>query len=123
MYRVMPVHAQYVENGPPPPPCEDERMITLRALQMSGAMAVDAPPDPEIESILKLVASIFDAPHALVALFDDKRIFVRETNPGGRGFARGDFPWCGARATRAAGAVGSAAWAAGASSWRRPAAQ
>lgn len=44
----------------------------------------------QVESILKLVASIFEAPAALVALFDDRRIFIRDSMGA---FARGDFPW------------------------------
>ncbi|KXZ51728.1 hypothetical protein GPECTOR_11g175 [Gonium pectorale] len=54
------------------------------------ADAIDAPPDPEIASILKLVQSIFEAPAALVALFDDRRIFIRDAEGA---FQRGDFPW------------------------------
>ncbi|GLC34060.1 hypothetical protein PLESTB_000832900 [Pleodorina starrii] len=81
--------------GPPPPPCDDLRLRTINALKSAGSVkmdadAIDAPPDPEIASILKLVQSIFEAPAALVALFDDRRIFVRDAEGA---FKRGDFPW------------------------------
>ncbi|GFR42473.1 hypothetical protein Agub_g3381 [Astrephomene gubernaculifera] len=86
---------QFHVCGPPPPPCDDLRMRTVNALKTAGnvnmdADAIDAPPDPEIASILKLVQSIFEAPAALVALFDDRRIFVRDAEGA---FKRGDFPW------------------------------
>lgn len=51
---------------------------------------LEAPPDPELNTILKLVAAIFQAPATLVALFDDKRIFIRDSEGA---FQRGDFPW------------------------------
>ncbi|KAG2501254.1 hypothetical protein HYH03_001061 [Edaphochlamys debaryana] len=81
--------------GPPPPPCDEMRLRTINALKSAGhvkmdADAIDAPPDPEIASILKLVQSIFEAPAALVALFDDRRIFIRDAEGA---FKRGDFPW------------------------------
>jgi hypothetical protein len=31
-----------------------------------------------VESILKLCQSVFNCPNTLVALFDDKRVFIRE---------------------------------------------
>ena len=69
--------------GPPPPPCNEERLRTIHALDAVSPVIrselLDAPPDPEINSILKLVASIFEAPAALVALFDDSRIFIRDS--------------------------------------------
>ncbi len=60
------------------------RLRTIDALKTAGSVrmdaeALDAPPDPEIASILKLVQSIFEAPAALVALFDDRRIFIRDS--------------------------------------------
>jgi len=76
------------ELGPPLPPCEEQRLKTLQALNIP--MDVEAPPDPEVDNILKLVTSIFQCPAALCALFDDKRIFIRNSTGG---FARGDFPW------------------------------
>lgn len=71
------------------------RLRTINALKTAGSVkmdadAIDAPPDPEIASILKLVQSIFEAPAALVALFDDRRIFIRDAEGA---FKRGDFPW------------------------------
>ncbi|GLI66067.1 hypothetical protein VaNZ11_009786 [Volvox africanus] len=86
---------QFHVCGPPPPPCDDMRLRTINALKSAGSVrmdaeAIDAPPDPEIASILKLVQSIFDAPAALVALFDDRRIFIRDAEGA---FQRGDFPW------------------------------
>jgi hypothetical protein len=44
--------------GPPIPPCEKDRLTTLHALSMPGG--VEAPPDPELQTILKLVKSVFD---------------------------------------------------------------
>jgi hypothetical protein len=106
----------------------------MAALGLHG-ITIEAPPDPEIENILKLVLSIFQAslmqlqenrsppqfaqkrlargggwrqqssfprsrtlgpscsqqvPNALVALFDERRIFIRESQGC---FQRGDFPW------------------------------
>ncbi|PNH11410.1 Mitogen-activated protein kinase kinase kinase 13-A [Tetrabaena socialis] len=85
---------QFHECGPPPPPCDDLRLRTVAALSTCGVSLdvdqVDAPPDPEIASILKLVQSIFEAPAALVALFGDRRIFIRDAEGA---FKRGDFPW------------------------------
>lgn len=57
--------------GAPDPPCEDRRLATVHALAL-----VEQPMDPEIGSILKAVASIFKAPAALVAKFDQKRVFI-----------------------------------------------
>ncbi|KAL6751941.1 mixed lineage protein kinase [Haematococcus lacustris] len=74
--------------GPPRPPCEAERMETLCAL---GPMNNDRAPDPEISSILRLVASVFNAPAALCALFDEKRVFISEQ--AGDVVPAGDFPW------------------------------
>mmetsp|Transcript_23522 Transcript_23522/g.51619 ORF Transcript_23522/g.51619 Transcript_23522/m.51619 type:complete len:903 (+) Transcript_23522:219-2927(+) len=71
--------------GPPVPPCEEDRLKTLEALGL-----LEAPPDPELESILRLVQSIFKSPSALVALFGDKRIFIKDAQGA---FGRGDFPW------------------------------
>ncbi|MEW5300051.1 MAG: hypothetical protein WDW36_003011 [Sanguina aurantia] len=86
---VCPPHAR-----PDAAPCESGRLDTIRSLAALNPSLlhsqVDAPPDPEVACILKLVASIFDAPAVLVALFDDKRIFVRDTEGN---FERGDFPW------------------------------
>ncbi|PNW77428.1 hypothetical protein CHLRE_10g436100v5 [Chlamydomonas reinhardtii] len=86
---------QFHHCGPPLPPCDDMRLRTINALKTAGSVkmdadAIDAPPDPEIASILKLVQSIFEAPAALVALFDDRRIFIRDAEGA---FKRGDFPW------------------------------
>uniref|UniRef100_A0A7S3VRN2 Protein kinase domain-containing protein n=1 Tax=Dunaliella tertiolecta TaxID=3047 RepID=A0A7S3VRN2_DUNTE len=74
--------------GPPLPACEPSRLATVRAL--SPSLDLEAPPDPEVESILKLCQSIFQCPNTLVALFDDKRVFIREATGA---FSRGDFPW------------------------------
>ncbi|GFH12753.1 mixed lineage protein kinase, partial [Haematococcus lacustris] len=57
-------------------------------MQLLGKM--DAPADAELETILKLVRSIFQAPTALVALFSDRHIRVIQ---GGGLFDRGDVPW------------------------------
>ena len=51
------VHYQVHHLGPPPPPCEKERLATIKALNI-----IDAPPDPELATILKLVQSIFTSP-------------------------------------------------------------
>eukprot|EP00201_Polytomella_parva_P017206 CAMPEP_0175061330 /NCGR_PEP_ID=MMETSP0052_2-20121109/13522_1 /TAXON_ID=51329 ORGANISM="Polytomella parva, Strain SAG 63-3" /NCGR_SAMPLE_ID=MMETSP0052_2 /ASSEMBLY_ACC=CAM_ASM_000194 /LENGTH=575 /DNA_ID=CAMNT_0016327167 /DNA_START=98 /DNA_END=1822 /DNA_ORIENTATION=- len=88
----LPYKVQYL--GPPPPPCDENRLATVDAINsvnpgMFGA-DVEAPADPELTSILKLVSSIFNAPACLVALFGDKRIFVRDATGV---FQRGDFPW------------------------------
>ncbi|KAL6763903.1 mixed lineage protein kinase [Haematococcus lacustris] len=72
-------------QGPPLPPCEEGRQMTM---QLLGKM--DAPADAELETILKLVRSIFQAPTALVALFSDRHIRVIQ---GGGLFDRGDVPW------------------------------
>jgi hypothetical protein len=53
--------------GPPMPPCEEERMATINALKR-----LDAGPDEEIASILKLVQSIFKVP----------RLMKRKRGPG-----------------------------------------
>lgn len=85
---------QYHAHGPMLPPCDAGRLETIRSLAALNPSLlhsqVDAPPDPEVACILKLVASIFNAPAVLVALFEDKRIFVRDTEGN---FERGDFPW------------------------------
>ncbi|KAF5839076.1 hypothetical protein DUNSADRAFT_1693 [Dunaliella salina] len=82
------LHAEVGELGPPLPACEPNRLADIRAL--SPSLDLEAPPDPEVESILKLCQSIFQCPNTLVALFDDKRVFVREATGA---FSRGDFPW------------------------------
>lgn len=70
--------------GPPTCVCEEERIQSLRSLQV-----LDAPPDPEIDKILKLIKRIFNTPIAFIALFDDKRIFVHSADGG---FTPGDIP-------------------------------
>ncbi|KAK9820570.1 hypothetical protein WJX72_011761 [[Myrmecia] bisecta] len=70
--------------GPPVPPCNDERLETLHALQQ-----VDEPPDPEISHIVSLICNVFKTNAALVALVEDGRIYIRNS----QGFQRGDFPW------------------------------
>ncbi|GLC36181.1 hypothetical protein PLESTF_001471200 [Pleodorina starrii] len=83
----LPYQVHYL--GPPVPPCEDARLATIRALDK---MAVDKPEeDPEIASILRLCTSMFQAPVALVALFDAKRVYVSGSEGGV--IPCGDFPW------------------------------
>jgi hypothetical protein len=50
--------AQVQDCGPPLPPCEDERQATINALGLHS-YSIEAPPDAEIESILKLITGIF----------------------------------------------------------------
>ncbi|WIA44433.1 hypothetical protein OEZ86_007193 [Tetradesmus obliquus] len=73
-------------NGPPRPPCEDERLEV--AEQISELL--DAAPKKELENILSLVCSIFGVGNALIALFGDRRIYILNTIGG---FKAGDFPW------------------------------
>ncbi|KAG2487849.1 hypothetical protein HYH03_013566 [Edaphochlamys debaryana] len=83
----MPYQVHYL--GPPVPPCEENRLATIRALDK---MACPKPEeDPEISSILKLCTSMFQAPVALVALFDSKRVYVSGSE--GNVIPCGDFPW------------------------------
>lgn len=56
----------------PVPPNEDER---LRAL--SGYGAVDTAPEPELDRIVRLAATLFDAPIALVSLIGETRNFFK----------------------------------------------
>lgn len=43
--------------GPPRPPCESERMATIRAI---GKIGDNKKPDPEISNILKLMQTVFN---------------------------------------------------------------
>jgi len=45
---------------------------------------------PAIQSALDLVRGVFGCDEALVALFGDRRVYIRDTSGA---FARGDFPW------------------------------
>mmetsp|Transcript_31353 Transcript_31353/g.79990 ORF Transcript_31353/g.79990 Transcript_31353/m.79990 type:complete len:891 (-) Transcript_31353:88-2760(-) len=82
----LPYQVHYL--GPPRPPCESERLATVKAL---GKFGPDKKPDPEINTILKLVQTIFNAPAALCALFDEKQVFISEQEGGV--IPAGEFPW------------------------------
>eukprot|EP00891_Asterochloris_glomerata_P004428 jgi/Astpho2/4428/Aster-00044 len=71
-------------KGVPLPPCNDQRVATLRA-----TTHVEGPPDPQIDHIVSLICTIFKTEAALVALVDDNRIFIKNA----QGFMKGDFPW------------------------------
>ena len=45
---------------------------------------------PQIANVLKLLMSIFDAPNALIGLFEDTKIYIKDTEGA---FTQGDFPW------------------------------
>jgi hypothetical protein len=66
--------------GPPLPPCEAQRNATIEMLGIMGRAE-----DMEIGSILKLTASMFKAPVALVALFEQHKVFVCDSH-GNQGF-------------------------------------
>ncbi|GIL56613.1 hypothetical protein Vafri_11948 [Volvox africanus] len=83
----LPYQVHYL--GPPCPPCEDDRLATVRALDKMAAQKPEE--DPEIASILRLCTSMFQAPVALVALFDSKRVYVSGSEGGV--IPCGDFPW------------------------------
>lgn len=72
-------------SGPPAPGCDAERLATMQALHV-----LDAPPAAELDNILQLVCRIFNTENALIALFGDRRIYIRNTQGG---FEKGDFPW------------------------------
>ncbi|KAK9915620.1 hypothetical protein WJX75_001643 [Coccomyxa subellipsoidea] len=74
-----------VNLGPPKPPCNDDRVATIRALDCA-----DGPPDPQLEHIVQLACTVFGTANALVALLDSERIIIRN---GSGMFAPGDFPW------------------------------
>ncbi|CAL8470312.1 g9854 [Coccomyxa elongata] len=74
-----------VNLGPPKPPCNDDRVATIRSLNCS-----DGPPDPQLEHIVQLACTVFGTANALVALLDSERIIIRN---GSGMFAPGDFPW------------------------------
>lgn len=71
-------------RGPPIPPCNSARAQAVKNLQV-----VDGIPVPAIDHIVTLICQVFRVEAALVALFDDNRIFVSNA----RSFQRGDFPW------------------------------
>ena len=73
------------QSGPPLPGCEQERLETIKALNI-----LDAPPTKELENILNLVCNIFNTKNALIALFGDRRIFILDSVGA---FQPGDFPW------------------------------
>jgi hypothetical protein len=50
-----PISLQVHLMGPPLPPCEKDRLTTVDALGR-----LEAPPDPELQTILKLVRSVFE---------------------------------------------------------------
>eukprot|EP00878_Enallax_costatus_P021607 GHUV01022891.1.p1 GENE.GHUV01022891.1~~GHUV01022891.1.p1 ORF type:complete len:205 (+),score=46.00 GHUV01022891.1:313-927(+) len=73
------------ESGPPLPPCQEAR---LQSLHLNALL--DTAPKGELQNILKLVCSIFNTNHALIALLFDRRVYI--TNGTGN-FQEGDFPW------------------------------
>ncbi|KAG2432561.1 hypothetical protein HXX76_008906 [Chlamydomonas incerta] len=83
----LPYQVHYL--GPPVPPCEDQRLATIRALDKMSKPTPEE--DPEIASILRLCTSMFQAPVALVALFDSKRVYISGSE--GNVIPCGDFPW------------------------------
>lgn len=76
------------------------RVATMKALDKIGGTNDN---DPEIASILRLTASMFQAPVALVALFDQKRVYVSSSEGGCVARARAAAPalHAGARSARA----------------------
>mmetsp|Transcript_19044 Transcript_19044/g.32598 ORF Transcript_19044/g.32598 Transcript_19044/m.32598 type:complete len:905 (+) Transcript_19044:39-2753(+) len=81
----LPFQVHYL--GPPRPPCEKQRLATVMALDK-----IQKPQeDPEISSILNLVATVFKAPAVLCALFDEKQVWVSEQ--AGNVIPCGEFPW------------------------------
>ncbi len=60
--RLLPrTHTQVHYLGPPAPPCENARVATMRALDKIGGVHDN---DPEIASILRLTASMFQVGHS-----------------------------------------------------------
>jgi serine/threonine protein kinase len=86
-------------TGPPVPPDDAAR---LEAMDAYGLLADAVLPDededapapvvlrPAIQSALELVRGVFGADEALVALFGDRRVFIRDSTGL---FKTGDFPW------------------------------
>ncbi|KAI8472537.1 MAG: kinase-like domain-containing protein [Monoraphidium minutum] len=70
--------------GPPLPGCEAARAAHMETLDL-----LDSPPSPELDNILTIVCGLFGTKSALIALFGDKRIWVKN----GKNFRTGDFPW------------------------------
>lgn len=71
-------------SGPPLSPCEAERVACAESLGLIGS-----PPSVELGNILQLVCSIFGTRSALIGLFGDMRIWVKDAH----NFELGDFPW------------------------------
>ncbi|GBF96073.1 hypothetical protein Rsub_08949 [Raphidocelis subcapitata] len=70
-------------SGPPLPPCDQQRAEIAEALLLLD------PPTPAFESLLDLAAGILGCKAALIALFGDKRIWIKHA----KNFEPGDFPW------------------------------
>ncbi|KAI8472786.1 MAG: hypothetical protein J3K34DRAFT_519492 [Monoraphidium minutum] len=71
-------------SGPPLPMCDLERVQWMNDIHI-----LDSPPTPELNNILSLICGIFDTQSALIALFGDRRIYVKQAE----NFREGDFPW------------------------------
>ncbi|KAJ9517819.1 hypothetical protein QJQ45_004130 [Haematococcus lacustris] len=78
-------HALQVHmQGAPKPPCEEERLATVKVLG-----DLEYPESSELASILKVIRNIFKSPLAMISLFGDNRIFAFQTDGF---FERGDTP-------------------------------
>jgi hypothetical protein len=73
-----------VNAGPPLPPCEAARAAFAESLDL-----MDSPSTPELDNILSLLLGMTRTRCALIALFGDRRIWVK----AGLNFSEGDFPW------------------------------
>eukprot|EP00884_Botryococcus_braunii_P002388 jgi/Botrbrau1/1214/Bobra.0163s0022.1 len=76
-----------INLGPPKPPCQEDRLATLRQLHLDEP---DLLPDPSIGPIVELMCKVFHTENALVAILEGERVFIREATGM---FHRGDFPW------------------------------
>jgi serine/threonine protein kinase/GAF domain-containing protein len=63
---------------------------TTKTITATTTAATSKTLRPAIESALKLVRGVFGVDEALVALFGDRRVFIRDSSGI---FATGDFPW------------------------------
>jgi hypothetical protein len=72
------------DAGPPLPPCETERAAYAEGLGLVGS-----PSTPELKTILDLLTGMTGTSMGFVALFGDRRIWVK----AGLAFSVGDFPW------------------------------
>ncbi|KAK9908248.1 hypothetical protein WJX75_004806 [Coccomyxa subellipsoidea] len=73
---------EWHRHGPPIPPCQEDRMTTVRAIVPGGY--ADPPHYPKLGPLLDLACKIFGTESAGVTIMDDRRMFIVE--------ARGKMP-------------------------------